>query len=431
MARRIRIQYAGALYHVVSRGDRDGPIFVDDTDRERFLSTLDEARGKTSWRIHAYVLLPDHFHLVINTPQANLVAGMKWLLGTYTTRFNVRHGLRGHLFAGRYKAVPIDPQGEYLRTAVDYVHLNPAREKLIQEDQPLREFPWSSLGSYLGRNDTQRKAPAVEPALREFGAGKSGRKSAQDFEQQLERRRTLDLNKEFHGLRHGWFFGSESFRVELLARMESTATANHIGPEIHESAEETAGQIVARELARLEWSEHDLGEHAKGDAEKIRIAEMLRRESTMTLGWIAERLRMGTVGHLSHLLYWRRRGVKPGKPRRAGLEHRSSSMSRVESERAHPDTAPTHSRRAPSPPSEGGEGRGEEGRPVPELPLSPALSPLLRRGEREKSGAVSRCAQSESVPLDASLRPSMPGGADEAAIRPTDSQPFTFDTSFD
>ena len=333
MARRIRIQYTGALYHVVSRGDRGGPIFADDADRESFLKTLDEARGKTLWRIHSYVLMPDHFHLILKTPEANLVAGMQCLLGTYTTRYNVRHGLRGHLFAGRYKATPIDPRGGYLQTALDYVHLNPARTKLIQPDQPLREFPWSSFGSYLEPNDARQKRPAVEPTLSAFSARDAGIKSARDFERHMEWRRTLDLDKEFQGLRHGWYFGAESFGAELLARMDSTSTAHHIGPEIHQSAEAKAERIVTRELALLDWSEKELRERAKGDLEKIRIAERLRLESTMTIGWIAERLRMGTVGHLSHLLYWRRRGAKPGKRRQAELAHTSLPAARAEAKR--------------------------------------------------------------------------------------------------
>ena len=325
MARRIRIQYPGALYHVVSRGDRGGPIFVDDTDRESFLKTLDEVCAKASWRIHAYVLMPDHFHLILKTPEANLVAGMQWCLGTFTTRFNVRHGQRGHLFAGRYKAAPIDPRGGYLQTAVDYVHLNPARARLIQEHQPLRDFPWSSFGSYLMTLDeAEQKRPPVETVLREFGLREDGPKPPRDFERHTEGRRTQDLNAEFQELRHGWSFGGESFRAELLARVNSVAAANHIGPEIQQSAEQKAERIVARELTRFEWSEEDLREHAKGDIKKLRIAEQLRRESTMTLGWIAERLRMGTASHLSHLLYWRRRGVKPGKPRRSMDSARAS-----------------------------------------------------------------------------------------------------------
>jgi REP element-mobilizing transposase RayT len=83
-----RAEYAGPFYHVMNRGDRRELIFIDDADRQRSLDTLGEACAKTGWQVHAYVLMPNHFHVVVETPQPNLVAGMKWLLGTYTSRFN-------------------------------------------------------------------------------------------------------------------------------------------------------------------------------------------------------------------------------------------------------------------------------------------------------------------------------------------------------
>ncbi len=103
MPRKLRIQYPGAIYHVLNRGDQREDIFKDDQDRKRFLSTLGEACVKTEWQVHAYCLMRNHFHLVIETPQGNLVAGMKWLSGVYTKRFNIRHKLCGHLLAGRCK----------------------------------------------------------------------------------------------------------------------------------------------------------------------------------------------------------------------------------------------------------------------------------------------------------------------------------------
>ena len=117
MARKLRIQYAGAVYHVMNRGDRREAIFHDDQDRRCFVDTLGEACAKTAWQVHAYCLMPNHFHLVVETPQANLVAGMKWLLGAYTGRFNRRHRAFGHLFSGHYKALIAEGSGNgYLRT---------------------------------------------------------------------------------------------------------------------------------------------------------------------------------------------------------------------------------------------------------------------------------------------------------------------------
>src|SRR6476661_5716517 len=132
MPRPLRIEYPGAMYHVMSRGDRREAIFHDDKDRQSFLKTLGEACAKTGWEVHGYVLMSNHFHLVIETPQANLCVGMKWLLGTFTQRWNRRWQRWGHLFGGRYKAQSIDERSpSYLRTACDYVHLNPARARLL------------------------------------------------------------------------------------------------------------------------------------------------------------------------------------------------------------------------------------------------------------------------------------------------------------
>src|SRR6185503_8507483 len=145
MPRKLRVEYEGAVYHVMNRGDRREPIFKDDVDRELFLRTLGECCTKTDWMVHALCLMGNHFHLVMETPKANLVAGMKWLLGTYTRRFNRRHKLFGHVFSGRYKSLIVDGSGTgYLRTVCDYVHLNPVRAKLLTREQKLASYRWSS-----------------------------------------------------------------------------------------------------------------------------------------------------------------------------------------------------------------------------------------------------------------------------------------------
>ena len=145
MARKVRVQYPGAVYHVMSRGNQGNAIFRDDRDRERFVETLGEACGKTGWLVHAYVLLGNHYHLLLETPEANLVAGMKWLQGTYTRRFNGRHRVFGHVLAGRYKAIIVDGTEEaYFGVVSTYIHLNPVRAGLVRVgEQRLREYRWS------------------------------------------------------------------------------------------------------------------------------------------------------------------------------------------------------------------------------------------------------------------------------------------------
>ena len=159
MPRPLRVQYPGAIYHLMSRGDHREPTFRDDIDRRRFLETLGATCEKTGWQVHAWCLMGNHFHLVAETPQPNLVVGMKWFLGTYTSRFNRRHQLFGHLFSGRYKSLVIDERGgDYLRTACDYVHLNPVRAGLLPPDQPLSSYAWSS---FPFKNRPLHACPAV------------------------------------------------------------------------------------------------------------------------------------------------------------------------------------------------------------------------------------------------------------------------------
>src|ERR1041385_1574128 len=138
MPRPLRIEYAGARYHVMSRGDSREAIFQDDADGQDVLRTLRQACLKTGWQVHAYCLMTNHFHMVIETPQPNLALGMKWLLGTYTQRCNRRHRHWGHLFGGRYKAQLIDGRSPgYLRCACDYVHLNPLRAGMVSGNKQL------------------------------------------------------------------------------------------------------------------------------------------------------------------------------------------------------------------------------------------------------------------------------------------------------
>ena len=153
MPRTPRIEFEGAVYHLLSRGDHGEAIFQDDADRRRFLDALAEACGKTGWVVHAYVLMPNHYHLLIETPQANLVDGMKWLQGTYTTRYNHRHDLHGHLFQGRYKPLLIEPGNDsYFLLVSTYIHLNPVWAGIVAPDRrAIERYAWSSFPAYVGR----------------------------------------------------------------------------------------------------------------------------------------------------------------------------------------------------------------------------------------------------------------------------------------
>jgi len=311
MARKLRIQYPGAIYHVMNRGDHREDIFRSRKDRELFLKTLGEACAKTDWQVHAFCLMSNHLHLVVETPKANLVDGMKWLLGTYTSRFNRRHRTFGHLFSGRYKSLIVDGSGNgYLKTVCDYVHLNPARAKLLSARQRLSAFRWSSYGEYLKERAGRPGWLREDRLLGGHGILKDSPAGREEFEKRMELRRAAEDGDEFKPLVRGWCLGSEAFRAELLSQVSEQSGAEHSGEEIRESAQAKAERLVLEELKKLRWGQEELGSRRKGDEEKVRIALRLRKETTMTLSWIAQRLEMGTKTHLSHLLYWQGRGKK-------------------------------------------------------------------------------------------------------------------------
>jgi len=295
MARKLRVQYPGAIYHVMNRGDRREPIFKDDQDHRRFLETLGEACGKTGWQVHAYCLMLNHFHLVLETPNANLVAGMKWFLGTYTSRFNRRHKLFGHLFSGRYKSLIVDGSGDgYLRTVCDYVHLNPIRANLLQPEQPLQAYRWSSYPEYLKRAGQRASWLRVDRVLGELGIQRDDTAGRKLFAQQaMEERRGKDKPGEWKLVRRGWFLGGAQLREQVLEMMGCGMGAHHGGEEKQEADEQKAQRLVLEELEKRGWTEQDLKQRRKTDALKVKMAARLRSETVMTLDWIARRLQMG------------------------------------------------------------------------------------------------------------------------------------------
>ncbi len=307
MPRKLRIQYAGAIYHVMNRGDRREDIFADNADRARFLETLSEACGKTGWQIHAYCLMNNHFHVVVETPQPNLVPGMKWLLGTYTGRFNRRHKEFGHLFSGRYKALLVDGSGNgYLRTVCDYVHLNPQRAKVLAGDAKLSEFQWSSYAEYLKKPKKRPSWLRVDRLLGEHGIPKDSLAGRREFEKRMEECRWKKRESEFKRVVRGWCLGGEEFRQELLEEMRRKRRDHH-GEELREADEAHAERLVQKELRRRGWKESDLVRRRKGDAGKVEIAWRLRQETTMSLKWIAQRLKMGVWTHVSNCLAQKRK----------------------------------------------------------------------------------------------------------------------------
>jgi putative transposase len=146
MARPLRLDFPGAVHHVTARGNAQAAIFVDDTDRQALLRTLQEIIGQQHWLCHGYCLMDNHYHLLVETPDADLSVGMRQLNGVYTQRFNRRHRRVGHLFQGRFKAILVE-RDSHLLELCRYVVLNPVRARITED--PAR-YPWSSYPATMG-----------------------------------------------------------------------------------------------------------------------------------------------------------------------------------------------------------------------------------------------------------------------------------------
>ena len=210
MARPLRIEFAGALYHITSRGDRREAIYEDDEDREAFLEVLAEVVDRYNWICHAFCLLTNHYHLVIETVEGNLSKGMRQLNGVYTQASNRRHHRVGHLFQGRFKGILVEKEA-YLLELIRYVVLNPVRARMV--DLP-EEWPWSSYRAMMGEVPVP-KWFAVDSLLSQFG-------TEREEARQHYRRFVLDGVGQglWEGLRQQIYLGSDAFVQRMQAKVK-------------------------------------------------------------------------------------------------------------------------------------------------------------------------------------------------------------------
>ncbi len=210
MARPLRIEFPGALYHITSRGDRRGAIYEDDEDREAFLDVLAEAVERYNWICHAFCLMTDHYHLLIETVEGNLSQGMRHLNGVYTQASNRRHDRAGHLFQGRFKGILVDKDA-YLLELSRYIVLNPVRAGMV--DMP-PQWPWSSYRAMMGQAPSP-KWLAVDGLLSQFD---SVREEARQRYQQF----VADGVGQgiWEGLQQQIYLGGEAFVERMQAKVK-------------------------------------------------------------------------------------------------------------------------------------------------------------------------------------------------------------------
>ena len=211
MSRPLRIEFANALYHVTARGDRREDIFDDDADRLSFLATLEQVIDQFNWVCHAWCLMDNHYHLLIQTPDGNLSKGMRQLNGVYTQASNRRHKRVGHLFQGRFKAILVDSDA-YLLELSRYIVLNPVRAGMVKKPQ---QWPWSSYHACVGAEE----APdwlAVDGLLAQFAKRRS---LAQERYAQFVLQ-GIKAKSPWDNLKGQVFLGDEGFVQRMQAHLD-------------------------------------------------------------------------------------------------------------------------------------------------------------------------------------------------------------------
>lgn len=246
MARPLRIQYPGAFYHITSRGNERKDIFKNDRDRERFLSYLQSATKRYGATIHAYCLLNNHYHLLLQTPRGNLSEILRHINGAYTTYFNVKRDRSGHLLQGRYKAILVEAD-EYAKELSRYIHLNPARVGAVKKPH---EYPWSSYRDYIG----ERESP--EWLKRDFILGMFGKKLSTAQTRYRQFVQAIIGRKQESPLRKALFstiLGSEEFVRTVTAKLSGQKKADRDLPAIRKLWAQVAIEDIENE-ARLAFS---------------------------------------------------------------------------------------------------------------------------------------------------------------------------------
>jgi hypothetical protein len=256
----------------------------------------------------------NHFHLLLETPQANLVTGMQWLLGTFSQGWNRARLRRGHVFQGRYKSVPVtgtDADAYYFRIVADYIHLNPARAGLAGgRGGALTGYKWSSLPSYIKGNRPDWLV--LERVLRSFELAQDGR-GRRAYVAWLEARANNAGGKideeAMAAIRRGWYLGKETFKDRLLKLLEKTgqatgSTRNRTGEALREHGEAEAERIVRRavKILSLPATMDAMAKLPKSDQRKVTVAALLRERTSVGNTWIATRLAMGHSGSVSRMI---------------------------------------------------------------------------------------------------------------------------------
>lgn len=212
MARPLRIQYEHAFYHITGRGNERKKIFLSNKDYDRFKEYLTEAQERYGFILHAYVLMGNHYHLLGETPHANLSAIMHFISGSYTTYFNRKRNRSGHLFQGRYKSILID-RDSYLLELSRYIHLNPVKAHMVEKPD---DYPYSSYGAYI----SPRKEDIVTRDLIWTMISRDRNRAPTLYQTFVEEGLTEGQKDPFQDVYAGMILGKKSFIKEVLSHLD-------------------------------------------------------------------------------------------------------------------------------------------------------------------------------------------------------------------
>lgn len=253
MARPLRIEFAGAVYHITARGNAQGMIFDDDRDREMFLNIVHAVVRKYRWFCHAFCLMGNHYHLLIETPEANLSRGMRQLNGVYTQTYNRRHNHSGHLFQGRYKAILVE-KDRYLLALCRYIVLNPVAARLVQSPE---EWRWSSYLATAGLASVPELL-ATDWVLAQFAPDRQ--RACRCYSKFV--RQGFDQPSPWENLRGGVVLGEEAFAGQfqlLLSERRNLEEIPRAQRLVHRPALdrllaiENCNRVRAARDAHIEW----------------------------------------------------------------------------------------------------------------------------------------------------------------------------------
>lgn len=302
MPRKLRLESEGGIYHVLNRGNYRADIFRTEKAKTAFLACLAEACAKTGWRVHAWCVMSNHYHLAVETPNANLVEGMRWLQGTFSVRFNRFRREQGHLFQGRYKSLIVEP-GEGLGRLGHYIHLNPVRAKLCGVEA-LAQWAWSSyawLQQPRNRPDWYTPSAVLEHAGGLADTPK-GRAKYQDYLAWVCEDEPTRQALQFERMSAGWVIGSTAFRKELAQEHRTAAAELAMGRGDQENldlAEVLRQEALSKLLRQAGKTRSDLAREGKSVPWKVAVAAFMKRRTTASNRWLSEQLCLGNLYEVS------------------------------------------------------------------------------------------------------------------------------------